>query len=303
MIKHGLFQGSFPPTFSMADCLMIATDLGFDGLELTIEDPEPLLPEAVNETTQEILAIGQSVGMSGMREGALHLSRSNAEIDQLAKSATQFGIRLHSIATMLLFFYPLSSDIPTVRDKGIEIVLKMLEAAAVFEAETILIVPGLVTPQNGYKEVYQRSQVVLKELAAEAQLKGVTIGIENVWNRFLLSPLEMVRYIDEIGSPFVGAYIDVANVLTYGYPEDWLKILGSHVVAVHFKDFKKDIDNIRGFTHLLHGDVNWMAVREALNQIQYQGFITVEVPPLRNLPLKGIRDAKSSMDEILAIIP
>ena len=302
-MKHGLFQGSFPPAISMDDCLAIANDLGFDGLEVTLEDPEPLLPEAVNETTQEILAIGQSVGMSEMRVGALHLNRTNAEIDHLAKSAAQTGIRLHSIATMLLFYYPLSSGIPGVRDKGIDIVLKMLEAAAIFEAETILIVPGLVTPQDGYAEVYQRSQVILKELSVEARHKGIKIGIENVWNRFLLSPLEMARYIDEIGSPFIGAYVDVANVLTYGYPEDWLKILGSRVMAVHFKDFRKDIDNILGFTHLLHGDVNWMAVSDALKEINYQGFITVEVPPLKNLPLKGIRDAKSSLDQILANTP
>ena len=298
-MKRGLFQGCFPTHISMSRCLEVTSELGFDGFEVTMEDPTPLLPEAVNETTNEILAIGGSVGMTLIREGALNLNSPASEISKIAQLAASIGIRVHSIATMMLFFYPLSSQVPSVREKGIGIVVKMLEAASSLGADTILIVPGLVTPSVGYKEVYRRSQAVIRDLETEARRLGIVMAIENVWNRFLLSPLEMVRYVDELDSPYVGVYFDVANVLTYGYPHDWLRILGPRVKGVHFKDFRRDVDNILGFTHLLHGDINWPAVSTALKDINYQGYVTVEVPPLKTHPEKGIKEARDSLHLIL----
>ena len=280
-------------------CLSWAKELGFDGLEISMEDPAPLLPEAMNETTVEILAIGESVGMTKSRPGAVTLDSPKSHIEDVAQLASGMGVKIHSLATMMLFFYPLSSPIPQIRDKGCQIVLKMLEAAQIFKAETVLIVPGLVTPSVSYTDVYERSLAVLRDLETEAQRKGIVLAIENVWNRFLYSPLEMVRYIDEIASPFVGAYFDVANVLTYGYPADWLKMLGSRVKGVHFKDFRLDIGTILGFTHLFHGDVDWQATFEALIEIGYNGYITLEVPPLKSNPLKGVADSKKSLDLIL----
>lgn len=303
MVKKGLFQGCFPAHISMERCLQLTADLGFDGLELTMEDAAPLLPEAREETPPLILEIGKSVGMTTERPGAITLSSSTAEIKAAKALAERSGTRIHSIATMMLFFYPLSSPIAKVRDKGIQIVLKMLQAASLLDADTILIVPGLVTSQSGYRDVYRRSQEVLQELAAEAARLQITIAIENVWNHFLLSPLEMARYVDELASSYVGVYFDVANVLTYGYPEDWLRILGPRVKAIHFKDFRKDIDNIRGFVPLLHGDVDWTAVARALREIDYQKYVTVEVPPLPTFPLQALRDARHSLDIILGNRP
>ena len=299
MVRTGVFQGCFRPDLSMAGCLQLAAELGFDGLEATLEDTRPPLTEALDEASEEILAIGRSVGMTRAREGGLTLDSSPADIHHIAKLAARSGVEVHSVATMLLFTYPLSSPISDVRDTGMRVVLQMLRAAAALGASTVLIVPGLVTPETGYRDVYERSQDVIRNLEPEARRLGVAMAIENVWNRFLLSPLEMTRYIDEIGSPFVGAYLDVANVLTYGYPEDWLRILGARVKGIHFKDFRREIDNIRAFTHLLHGDVDWPAVAAALRDIGYQGYVTVEVPPLRVHPEKGLRDARSSLDLIL----
>ena len=298
-MRMGLFQGCLPPTVSMEQCLRLTAELGFEGLEVTMESSDPLPPEAVNETTQEIFDIGDSVGMTEAREGALSFESSLAEIKGVANLAADIGTRIHSIATMGHFFYPLSSPVQSVRDQGLEMALKMLEAAHTLGADTILLVPGLVTPSVGYREVYSRSQRAILELEEKAQELDIVIAIENVWNRFLLSPLEMAQYIDELNSPNVGVYFDVANILAYGYPEDWLRILGERIKAVHYKDFRKDIGNILGFTHLLHGDVNWSAVTGALRDIGYAGYVTVEVPPLRAHPLKGVRDAMSSLHLIL----
>jgi len=302
MIHTGVFQGCFPISMDTDRCMQLTSKLGFDGLEMVIEDEAPLLPEALDACTDEVLAIGRSVGVIQVREGALTVDSSPSEVQRLNERATAYGIRIHSVASVLLFFYPLSSPVAVVRDKGIDVVLKMMQAASVFGASTVLVIPGLVTPNVGYREAYDRSQAVIRDLATEASRLGVVLGLENVWNRFLLSPLEMARFIEEIASPSVGAYFDVANILTYGYPEDWLRILGSHVRAVHFKDYKKDVDNIRAFVHLLHGDVDWPAVALALSEIDYSGFVTAEVPALRVYPEKGLADTKSAMDLILANI-
>jgi hexulose-6-phosphate isomerase len=284
----------------MDHCMRVARQFDFDGIEVTMEDPAPLLPEALSSATDDILAIGRSVGMTTERPGGLSVSSTDAEIRDVARLAAQAGIRVHSLATMMLFFYPLSSPIPAVRDRGIHIVRRMIHAGAILGADTILIYPGMVTPSVGYGEVYRRSQAVLRDIEVEARREGVVLALENVWNRFLQSPLEMARYIDELQSPYIGVYFDVANVLRLGYPEDWLRILGPRVKGIHFKDFRRDVDNIRGFTHLLHGDVDWPAVAGALREIGYAGFVTVEVPPLQTYPQKGIADARSSLDRILA---
>lgn len=302
-MRKGIFQGSFPLAMNMQQCLDLTSQLGFDGIELTMESTEPLLGDAIGELDEEIQSIARSVGATGVREGALTLHSSTAEISEIASDAKRKGVQIHSIATMLLFFYPLSSPSRSVRGKGIEVVLKMIEAASILDASTVLVVPGLVTPSVGYNEVYYRSQDVLRILEPEARRFNVTLAIENVWNRFLLSPLEMARYVDEIRSTHVGVYLDVANVLAYGYPEDWLRTLGPRVKAVHFKDFRKDVGNILGFTHLFHGDVDWKAVMTALRDINYNGYVTVEVSPLQAHPLKGLQDARSSLALILDEMP
>ncbi|RPJ45010.1 MAG: sugar phosphate isomerase/epimerase, partial [Chloroflexi bacterium] len=108
---------------------------------------------------------------------------------------------------------------------------------------------------------------------------GVTICIENVWNKFLLSPLEMKGFIDSFGSPCVGSYFDVGNVLLTGYPDQWIRILGPRIRRVHIKDFKKSVGTAAGFCDLLEGDVDFDAVKKALSGIQYSGYVTAEIIP------------------------
>jgi L-ribulose-5-phosphate 3-epimerase len=121
----------------------------------------------------------------------------------------------------------------------------------------------------------------------EAERRKVAIAIENVWNRFLLSPLEVRDLIDHLGSPYVGVYFDAGNILAYGYPQQWISILGARIKRVHVKDFRSDIGNIQGFANPLQGDVPWLAVRSALESVGYQGYITAEVERLSAVPRTG----------------
>ncbi|MCS7066570.1 MAG: sugar phosphate isomerase/epimerase, partial [Fimbriimonadales bacterium] len=147
----------------------------------------------------------------------------------------------------------------------------------------------VVTPDVPYDVAYARAQDALKRLAPEAEQRRVYIAVENVWNRFLLSPLEMARFIDEIGSEWVSVYFDAGNVLAFGYPQHWIRILGKRIKRVHVKDFRTDIGNIQGFCNPLQGDLPWMEVRAALESVGYEGYITAEVSGYRAFPELGLR--------------
>ena len=170
-----------------------------------------------------------------------------------------------------------SSPDAAIREKAEAVVSKSLEVAEWMGVDTILVVPGVVNADTAYDEVYHRAQAGLRRLAPEAERRGVAIGVENVWNKFLLSPLEFARFLDEIDSPSVGAYFDAGNVLLYGYPDQWIRILGSRIKKVHVKDFKSNIGNGSGFCNPLQGDVPWARVRAALEGIGYDEFVTAEV--------------------------
>jgi L-ribulose-5-phosphate 3-epimerase len=140
-------------------------------------------------------------------------------------------------------------------------------------------------------------------LAPYAQAAGVSIGVENVWNKFLLSPLEMKRFLDEINSPFVGAYFDVGNIIYIGYPDQWIRILGQkHIKRIHFSDARSEQAGLGMFVDLLAGDVDFAAVMTALRDIGYDGWITVEfLPNYKCFPYQAITNARLSLDTILDI--
>ena len=128
----------------------------------------------------------------------------------------------------------------------------------------------------------------------------MNIGVENIWNKFLLSPLEMRRFIDEIDCPNVGVWLDVANMMMFGYPEQWIRILGKRIVKVHFKDFRRAVKSLDGFVDLLAGDVDWKAVREGLEAIGYQGWCNGEMcPTYRQHTDQMIYNCSAAMDCIL----
>jgi L-ribulose-5-phosphate 3-epimerase len=222
-----------------------------------------------------------------------------AEAEAIGKLAEKTGIRLRSLSTGLLWATPLSSGDESVRERGRRAVEKQLELAASLGMDTVLVVPGVVSADISYDDCYRRSQDEIRKLVPLAEKYKVSIGIENVWNKFLLSPLEMARYIDEFDSPYVGAYFDVGNVLQFGYPEQWIRILGSRIRKVHVKDFSTKVGNITGFVPLLAGDVSWTKVREALGEIGYGDVLTAELSAYAEVPLQMIYDTARHMEVII----
>ncbi len=143
--------------------------------------------------------------------------------------------------------------------------------------------PGRVTEAVSYDECWNRSVEEIKKAIPTAEKLKVKIAIENVWNNFLLSPMEAVRYIDQFQSPFVGAYFDCGNILAYGWPEQWIKILGKRIAKVHIKEYSRKIADTEGKSagfkvKLREGDVNWSAVMKALDETGYQGWTGIEMP-------------------------
>ena len=174
---------------------------------------------------------------------------------------------------------PLSSADAAVVAKSVAGMETSLRNAKHWGAEIVLLVPAVVNPETGYQDAWTRSQKVIREriLPLATELK-VIVGIEEVWNKFLLSPLELNRYVDEFASPFVRAYVDVGNMVFYGYPQDWIRTVGKRIVRLHLKDFKLDRPNGKfEWKNLGEGDIDWLEVRKALTDIGYQGWATVEI--------------------------
>ena len=158
-----------------------------------------------------------------------------------------------------------------------------------------MLILGIVNEEVSYGDAYKRSQECIRKLLPLAGELGVVIAVENVWNKFLLSPLEFARYVDEFDSPWLKAYFDIGNVIIYGYAQDWIRTLGKRIVKIHLKDFRR-----KGYewTHLLEGDVNWKQVRLALDEIGYNGFVT---PELRGGDEAYLTDLSGRIDKIIAM--
>ena len=260
--------------------------------------------ENVCTTNREMIMLAKKAGFEGFEPaftevGELSLESSDKDIGEIRKYADDAGLPLISLATGLYWNYPLTSNDPAVRAKGREIVKKQLNAAAVLGVDAILVVPGTVTPEVGYSEAYARAFEALDELKSDAEAYKVCIGIENVWNKLLVSPLEMAKFIDDIKSDYVQAYFDIGNVLLYSYPEHWIRDLGSRIKKVHVKDFRVNCGNFDGFVDLLCGDVNFPEVVKALDETGYTGFVTAEMSPYKTNGEQLIWNTSYSLGKIL----
>lgn len=277
-LKKGISIWSFPASMKTEECIKMAKDADFDGIEL-----------ALNET------------------GELSLSSTADEIRNYKRIADEIGIEISSLATGLFWSYSLTSSDIEVRKKAKEVVIKQLFAASVLGVDTILVIPGAVGVDfiSGaevveYDIVYDLALEAIKELAPFAEEKKVSIGLENVWNKFLLSPLEMRDFIDKVGSEYVGAYFDVGNVIYSGYPEHWIKILGKRIKKVHFKDYRREAGGLAGFVDLLAGDVDYKRVVEELKKVGYDSFVTGEmIPGYKMYSEQIVYNTSKSMDRIL----
>lgn len=278
MIKKGINIWSFPAGISYKDIFTLAKDAGFEGVELSLTE-----------------------------DGPLGLKSSEKDILEVKKMANDMGLNIQSFASDLAWGNPITSANDKTRENAVSYIKRQLEVASILGADTILLVPGYVgvdfIPDSKvvyYEDAYKRAKEGISKVVETAEKYKVAIGIENVWNKFLISAMEMRNFIDEFKSDYVGSYFDVGNVIYMGYPEQWIKVLGKRIKKVHFKDYRRAVGTLDGFVDLLAGDVNYPAVMEALKEIGYDSYCTAEmIPNYKYHTAQIIYNTSSSMDAIL----
>ncbi len=260
----------------------------------------------------EVFALAKDAGFEGVEvelneTGEITYNSSEKELRAVAEKAASYGIALYSLVCGQCWTYLLSDESESDRSKAKDMIKKQLETAAVLGCESILTIPGAVNADfakpgvvTDYLTCYERSFSALSELKTVAEQYKVDLALENVWNKFLLSPVEMRDFIDKLDSPYVGSYLDIGNTLANGYPEHWIRALGKRVKKVHFKDYRVAAGGLYGFVDLLAGDVNYPAVTDALAEIGYDGWVTAEmIPAYTHYPDALIYNTSNAMDWIL----
>jgi L-ribulose-5-phosphate 3-epimerase len=255
--SYWMFEGGLEGKRPMIEAMQEAKNLGFDAIEPCIAS-----------------------------EGVLTHNTTQSECEDIAAAADKIGIEISSVATGQNWQWSPSASDPEVRKKIIDFTCKGLKVTKWLGTDAYLYVPGAVhvffmpdAEVVPYDICYERATESLKQILPAAEETGVAIGVENVWNKFLLSPLEMRDFIDSFNSDAVGAYFDVGNVLLTGYPEQWIRILCHRIKRVHVKDFRRSVGTVDGFVDLLEGDVDFQVVKEALSDIGYDGYVTAELLP------------------------
>ncbi len=296
MSKSKIYKGingwSFPDNFTIEQSMVLAKEANFEGIELTLS-----------------------------KDGELSLATTEKEALKIKERSKEIGIDINSVATGLFWQFSLTSELAHIREKAVGVIKKEIELAALLGADGVLVCPGAVgvdfrvdqvvpdaknieyytgSEVISYEVAYERAQNAIADLAPFAKEHNVAILVENIWNKFLLSPLEFRTFLDEINSPYVGMLLDVGNIISFGYPEQWIRILGDRIKKLHFKDYRRAVGTIEGFVDLLAGDVNWPEVMNALDDIGYQGWANAEMTPnYQHYTTQIIYNTSLAMDKIL----
>jgi hexulose-6-phosphate isomerase len=248
-----------------------------------------MLPKDLKDA--EKFALAKKCGFEGIELGRpLEDLTAAKEMGALARQA---GVPIHGIVNG--WGGPLSDPKPENVAKGMASMETSLHCAKAVGADAVLLVPAVVNEEVGYGEAWERSQKNIRKLLPLAKELQVIIAVENVWNKFLLSPLEFAKYVDEFNDPWLKAYVDVGNMILFGFAQDWVRTVGKRIVRIHLKDFKR-----KGYewTNLLDGDVNWPQVRKALDEIGYKGYMTTE---LSGGDEAYLTDLSQRIDKIIAM--
>jgi L-ribulose-5-phosphate 3-epimerase len=297
-MKKGIHYWALPQALNIRQKMRFAKAAGFDGIELVIRD-----------------------------KGELRLNSHEQELDGIRKAADQENIEIIALSNSLNWTCSLTSDIPDVREKAMEMLRRQVQIARALNVSVVLALPGFVSlsfmsddlhpvapTQEGanyhpgqevipYDTAYERALAAFREIAPFAREMGVTVCIENIWNQFLLSPIEMRNFIDEIGSDFVQVYFDVGNVMPLGHPAQWIRILGSRIRRIHLKDFMRGSGSLSGFVNLLCGNIDFREVMQALRETGYDGWLTVECNEKPGFPEFVPRINALALDQIINMQP
>lgn len=228
-------------------------------------------------------------------------SPNDLDNDEIIAARDATGLPIHGVVDSVHWRQTLSDPDAAVREAGLNGLRTAIQDAHAYGASTVLLVPAVVNKQVSYADAYTRSQSEIRKALPIAAEHGIKIAFENVWNKFLLSPLECARYVDEFESDSVGWYFDVGNVVAYGWPEHWIRTLGHRILKLDIKEYSRSKADTEGpyagfRVPLGDGDCDWPAVNEALAGIGYQGWATAEVSGGDRLYLEGLA---ARMDNIL----
>ncbi len=255
--SYWIFDGGLDGSLPISSAMEQTSKLGFEAIELGIAS-----------------------------QGVLTHNTTQAECEEIVREAEKHGLEISGVASGESWTTSPTANDEDVRKKIINFTQKALQVTQWLGTDAYLFVPGAVEvfflPEAEvipYDVCYQRASEAISQLVPVAEKLGVAIAVENVWNKFLLSPLEMREFIDNFNTSQVGVYFDVGNVLLSGYPDQWIRILGSRIKRVHIKDFKRSVGTADGFVDLLEGDVDFEAVKQALSEINYDGYVTAEMIP------------------------
>ena len=292
-------------SFLAASCAGVATTflLGADP-----SSKKPTLKKAVKYdmigikgTVADKLNLVKKLGFQGVEIN----SPSNLDLDEVNKAIRETGVVVHGVIDSVHWTQPLSSPDDKVRAKGLAALRTALSDAQKVGADTVLLVPGVVNKEVTYEQCWERSTAEVKKALADAEKVGVKIAIETVWNNFLTKPEQLIEYVDQFRSPWVGAYFDISNMLKYGVPaETWIRKLGKRLLKFDFKAYsldkaKKTGNEWDGFkVEIGEGSENWPEVLKALAEIGYNGWATAEVGGGGE---KHLADISARMDKVLGL--
>ena len=265
-IKKAVKLGMVDEPISLAEKFKLLKDLGFDGVELS--------------------------------------SPNDFDRDEVLRARDAAELPIHGVVDSVHWNKTLGDPDEAVRAEGLDGLKAAFADAEAYRATTVLLVPAVVNEDISYAEAYERSQAEIRKALPLAEEHGVKIALENVWNQFLLSPLEFARYIDEFESEWIGAYFDVGNIVNYGWPEQWVRTLGPRILKLDIKEFSREKRNEEGLwegfkVEIGEGSVDWEAVVAALADVGYSGWATAEVPGGDRERLENIAER---MDRVLPTV-
>ena len=282
-MKKSINQWAFPypDKMNLQECLQLAKDAGFDGIELNYDLDNDLSPKS-----------------------------GTTEFKAIRKMADKIGIAISGLCSFLFWPYPLSSNDPQKRSRGLELAGKMAQAAHDLGVENLLVVPGAVhipwrtdhapVPNDVCD---RRAKEAIGQLVGAAEKLGVYLNIENIFfNGYLMTPMELNAFVDSFQSPHVRVHFDTGNIMMFQFPEHWISVLGKRIKNIHFKEYtKKGTDySLETFRPLLDGTTNWPAVMEALDQTGYRGYLTFEYfHPYPHYPEALVYQTSDSLDRML----
>jgi L-ribulose-5-phosphate 3-epimerase len=275
MIKS-INMWSLPAKLSVGDCFTMAKKLGFDGVEITCD-----------------------------LKGRFHVGASEEDCENTRRLAHKAGIQLTSLASSVGWTISPTSDSGADRDKAVELYRRMIQISRWLGVDSIQIIPGVVQhPWNNkfkpvrYDDAYERAAEFIEKLLPFAEKYQIRICIENCWNHFLTSPLELKDFVDSFDHPSVRIYFNVGNVLRFGLPQHWIEILGNKVHRIHVKDYKLSKNWTEGFCPIFEGDVPFKEVMKALKKQGYDRSLTAEIGPCNDATLKATAKALEKLSKM-----